>query len=102
MLVTDANSRATSRSGCNHAEFLVLEPIRLRRIGQRMNSNTVRANERRQPFMDAAGEEVDAVAARTQNHALMPMTRLVACTRSPAARAKRTLSPNFRSHETPM
>ena len=41
-------------------------------------------------------------AAGGQNHVLIPKTKLVACTRSPAARAKRAVSPTFRSQDTPM
>ena len=60
----------------------------------------LRADHQRKPLVNAARGDLEAQPA-VQNQNLTPSTRLLFDMPSPAARAKRAVSPTLRSHDTP-
>ena len=61
----------------------------------------LRTNKQRQPFVQAAGKQMNALFA-SQNQNLIAATKLTAFGFSPAKRAYRAVSPVLPDHSTPM
>jgi len=61
----------------------------------------LRADQKSKPTVDLARSEVEAKAG-AQNQVLTPATKLKPPVSSPRAREKRAVSPNCRSHDTPI
>ena len=61
----------------------------------------LRADQESKPAVDLARSKVEA-EPRAQNQVLTPATKLKPPVSSPRAREKRAVSPNCRSHDTPI
>ncbi|GLI99058.1 hypothetical protein Sbs19_28760 [Sphingobium sp. BS19] len=61
----------------------------------------LRADQKSKPTVDLARSEVEAKAG-AQNQVLTPATKLKPPVSSPRARERRAVSPNCRSHDTPI